>query len=149
MLSLIQVYGKMNVSMSPIESQVWKTVQDLNHVWTVDRDASKLSSYFHPNMIAIVPNMRERLVGRDACIAGWDSFVKIAEINEWREFNPQVDIYNAGQTAIVTYHYEAQCTFGGKPITLRGRDMMTLILEGGKWWVVADQFSPEPSVGAA
>jgi len=33
---------------------------------------------------------------------------------------------------------------GGQTVTMGGRDMMSLVNENGRWWVVADQFSPYP-----
>jgi hypothetical protein len=29
---------------------------------------------------------------------------------------------------------------------MQGRDMFTLVKQGGRWLVVADQFSPEPGL---
>jgi hypothetical protein len=31
-------------------------------------------------------------------------------------------------------------------MTMKGRDMLTLVHEGGRWLVAADQFSPESSM---
>jgi len=33
---------------------------------------------------------------------------------------------------------------GGKILNLDGRDMFVFVKENGKWWAVANQFSPYP-----
>jgi hypothetical protein len=51
------------------KNSVWQTIQALNRAWTIEGNADKLKDYFHKNMIAITPTTRERIEGRDACIA--------------------------------------------------------------------------------
>ena len=130
--------------MNELQSEVWQTVQEMNRVWTVDCDCSKLMDYFHEDMVAIVPLERERLIGREACIAGWDGFVKAAQIHSWEEVDPIVQVYAEGNCAVVTYHHDMWVTMCGERMHLEGRDMMTLVKENGRWWLVADQFSANP-----
>lgn len=126
------------------QQEVWQTVQELNEVWTVDGDTTKLENYFHESMVAIVPTTNERLCGRDACIAGWKGFVDAAKIHYWKEIDPLIQIYNNGTSAVVTYYFDMSVDMFGTTMRLRGRDMMTLVNEDGRWWLVADQFSPFP-----
>ena len=122
-------------------NEVWATVRALNDAWT-RADGSGLVAFFHERMVAIVPGSRERLVGRAACVASWKAFAAAAVIHEWKEIDPLVEVF--GDAAVVTYEYEASVTMGGRDLTLRGRDMMTLVREGGRWWLIADQFSALP-----
>jgi hypothetical protein len=127
-----------------IEEEVWQIVQALNRAWTVDGNADALANYFHENMVAITPTDRERVEGRNACVAGWKAFVEATKIHYWREIDPKVQLYGDGKFALVTYYWDMSYDMAGQTIKTSGRDMFALVNERGKWWVVADQFSPYP-----
>ena len=69
---------------------------------------------------------------------------EMAEIRSWKEIDPKIQLYADDRVAIVTYYYEMDCIMGGQQMHLTGRDMLTLVNENGKWWLVADQFSGYP-----
>ncbi len=50
-----------------------------------------------------------------------------------------------GSAAVVTYLYHMICEREGRQFRPAGRDMMVLTNVNGRWWVVADHFSPNPS----
>ncbi len=117
-------------------------IKALNACWTKG-NVEHLRGYIHENMVAITPMDRNILQGRDACFASWKKFTEMAKIFRWEEKDIQVRLF--ADTAIVTYYYDMLVEMGGKELTLSGRDMFTLIRKGGRWWVVADQFSPYPT----
>jgi uncharacterized protein (TIGR02246 family) len=123
---------------------IWRTVQALNHAWALDGDADRLADYFHEDMVAITPSDRQRLEGREACMASWKKFVESAKVTRWEERDPQVQLFGAGKLAVVTYYYDMSVDMGGGSVELAGRDMMVLVEEDGRWLVVADQFSGFP-----
>lgn len=130
--------------MNKTEHEVWATVKAMNRCWTCG-DASLLSrlrDYFHDRMVATTPMDRNRVEGKEACIAGWSNFAKTVTILLWTEKEAKIDLY--GEMAVVTYFYDMSYDLGGRQMSLSGRDMLTLILEQGRWQVVADQFSPFP-----
>ncbi len=118
---------------------VWQTVKALNFSWTQGYPAD-LARYFHKDTVAITPADRLRLKGRDACIAARASFRETARIRRWQEFDQSVGVY--GDAAVVTYYYEVDCEIEGQHVKLEGRDMFTLVKNGGEWFAVADQFPP-------
>jgi len=128
----------------PLRAEVWRTVQALNRAWAKDGDPDRLTEWFHPRMVAITPSAPARLVGRDACVAAWKGFVEHARVLRWDERDPRVDLHAGDAVAVVTYDYTATVELGGQVADLEGRDMLVLVSEGGRWWVVADQFSPTP-----
>ena len=128
--------------MTRIEKDVWDTVQALNRAWTQGH-VEELVDYFHADIVAVTPTDRERLEGRDACLTSWARFVESATIESWTEISPRVQVY--GSAAVVTYYYDLRCRSRGTDLRLEGRDMMVLIREDGRWWVVADQFSAYPA----
>lgn len=123
---------------------VWQTVHVMNQAWAVKGDVDELKNYFHKDMVAITPTIRERLEGMDACIAGWKVFVNSTKIHYWKENDPKVQIYGNGKFAVVTYYFDMAFDMNGQTIKMGGRDMLALVEENGRWWVVADQFSPYP-----
>lgn len=133
-------------TMSDDELGVWRTIQALNHAWTSGR-VDELEAYFHEDMVAVTPTERERLEGREACIAAWRRFVETATIRRWRELEPKVRLF--GDAAIVSYYYELECDLHGQRTTLAGRDLFFMVKEEGRWLAVADQFSGYPQGSGA
>ena len=130
--------------MAPEEAEVWATVEALNQCWTRGR-ATDLREYFHEDMVAITPSDRMPLLGRDACVAAWTEYAESTKILFWETRSPRIRVY--GDAAIETYQYEMQGERDGEVLHPSGRDMVVLIREAGRWWVVADQFSPHPGGG--
>ncbi len=124
-----------------VKREIWETLRALNDCWTKS-DGTDLVNYFHKDMVAITPSDRNRRVGRGECVKGWIGFAKVAKIHSWNEIDPQIQLF--GDTAIITYYFDMSCEMGGKTINLGGRDMFVFVKENGKWWAVADQFSPYP-----
>jgi ketosteroid isomerase-like protein len=127
-----------------IKNAVWQTVQKANKAWTVEGKIGELNEYFHKDMVAITPNNATRLEGQTACLNGWQAFTRIAKTNYFKETEPLIQLYCENNAAVVTYNYEGSFVFGGETMVLRGRDMMILVKENDRWWIVADQFSPMP-----
>ncbi|MCK4574429.1 MAG: nuclear transport factor 2 family protein [candidate division Zixibacteria bacterium] len=127
--------------MNEIQKQVWETVKKLNQCWSAG-DPDDLKEYFHERMVVFTPSDQKRLEGGQTCVASWKEFAELVEIVSWNETDPNIQIY--GDTAVVTYYYELIGRMNDKPAEMCGRDMMTLVKENGRWWLVADQFSPYP-----
>lgn len=125
-------------------SEVWATVQALNRLWTVDGRPERLVDYFAPEMIAITPADRQRREGRAACVAGWTEFVHTTKIHRWAERNPLVLMLASDRAAVVAYDFEIDFEMGGRLVQMCGRDLMTLEKREGRWWLLADHYSPRP-----
>lgn len=125
-----------------VKQEVWQTLRALNDAWTKGR-AEDLVNYFHEDMVAITATDRNRLEGRNACMASWLAFSRAAKIMTWKEIDPKVQLFE--NTAIITYYFEMSFEMGGQTIHADGRDMFVFVKQEGKWWAVADQFSPYPA----
>jgi ketosteroid isomerase-like protein len=123
------------------KNEIWKTLKDLNNTW-IKGNPDKLKNYFHTDMVAITPTDKKRREGREACMADWTEFSRTAKIHSWKEIDPKIQIY--GNTAVVTYYFEISFERGGQNIDFGGRDMYVFVMEGNRWWAVADHFSPNP-----
>jgi ketosteroid isomerase-like protein len=124
--------------------EIETVVREMNRCWTSGWHEEQFRQYIHPDAVAIVPATPGRLLGGDAYVAGWRSFVKAAVIHEWKETEHMVQVYAAGKCAVVTYFFSITFAMGTAKQTMQGRDMFFLVKEGRKWLVAADQFSPEP-----
>ena len=125
----------------PRQQEVWATLRALNDAWTQGRP-DELVEYFHPQMVAVTPVDRHRVTGGAACVAGWKGFAEKAHIHYWRELDPVVKVF--GDAAVVAYDFEMAFAMGGQEITMGGRDLFFFVREDGRWWAVADQYSPYP-----
>ena len=125
----------------PVQQEVWTTLRALNDAWTQGRP-DDLVDYFHPQMIAVTPVDRHRVNVGAACIAGWKGFSDEARIHFWREIDPAITIF--GDAAVVAYDFEMAFEMEGRSIEMGGRDLFFFVKENGRWWAVADQYSPYP-----
>ena len=127
------------------KDEVWAFVQEMNRAWTVDGKPGRLVDYFAPEMVAITPTDRLRREGRAACVAGWTEFVQATKILRWIEKNPFILMLAEGRSAVVACDFEIDFKAGDHVVQMSGRDLMTLDKRNGRWWLVADHFSPTPA----
>ncbi|OGW41145.1 MAG: hypothetical protein A2010_18005 [Nitrospirae bacterium GWD2_57_9] len=126
----------------PVKQEIWTTVRAMNDAWTKG-NPDDLSEFFHRDMVAITATDRKRLDGGAECIAAWKAFSKAARIHRWEEVDPVIHIH--GNCSVVAYYFDMSFDMGGQTIHRGGRDMFFFVKEKGKWWAVADQFSPYPA----
>jgi len=125
-------------------NDVIATIREMNRCWTETWDDQAFGRFIHPDAVAIAPTTPGRLEGRNAYIAGWQAFAEAATIHAWEETGHRVTFFCRGTCAVVTYFFTIRFTMAGREIAMKGRDMFTLVRQGGRWLVAADQFSPEP-----
>jgi len=127
--------------------EVISTIKAMNRCWTETWDEPAFGKFIHQDAVAIGPTTPGRLEGRDAYIAGWRAFAEAATIHAWEETGHRVRFFCRGTCAVVTYFFAIRFMMAGQEIAMKGRDMFTLVKQGGRWLVVADQFSPESMQG--
>jgi ketosteroid isomerase-like protein len=130
--------------MEQVEQEVWRTIEEMTTAWATHGDVEPLRNFFHENMVAITPDVRERIEGREACLAAYKDFVDKSTIHSWRDYDPEVQVYGGGNFAVVTCYWEMSFDYEGKRYDSAGRDMLVLVKEDGKWWLVADKYSAFP-----
>jgi hypothetical protein len=126
----------------PVQIEIWQTVRAMNDAWTCG-NPDDLAQFFHRDMVAIAPTERLRIVGGPACVAGWKQFAQTTTIHRWDECEPLIQVY--GDAAVVSYYFDMSFDVNGQRIDMGGRDMFFFVKENGRWWAVADQFSPYPA----
>jgi hypothetical protein len=130
--------------MDKIQEEIWNWVLEMNRKWTEEKKAEELKNYFHKNMVAITPTDSKIIEGGEKCVAGWKNFADNSVIHFWRELEPKIQVYGEGKFAVVSYYFEMSYDMNGKTTDMKGRDMLALVKENGKWQMVSDQFSPMP-----
>lgn len=128
----------------PLALSAWKTVETVNNLWTMERNVEAMAEFFHPDMVFINPQQKERILSRERILEGYRQYVDQLESGRMIAIDPLVQLYNQGRSAVVTYYYDLVQRMQGKSERFRGRDMYFLVREGEKWLCVADQFSPDP-----
>ncbi len=127
--------------MQDIENEILNFIDSMNRCCT-GGDPNELREYFHQDVVAFTPMDGERLEGRDACISSWKVFSEYARTYSFEEYDVKIQVYE--NTAIVTGYYDMSYNLAGQTIYETGRNLYTFIKEEGKWWLIANQFSPVP-----
>lgn len=122
-------------------AEIWQVVLNMNYC-RLEGDTKDLADYLHTNVLAIMPTTGERLHGREACIAAWTEFSRAVVFEYQTKSDKKIDIYN--NTAVVTYYHDMVYIKDNRTIHAFHRDMVVLIKENGKWYVVAFHSSPFP-----
>jgi hypothetical protein len=135
------------MELTDLQARVWKTIQAMNQSWIEGGNLETLREFFHPDMVAFTASDRLRLDGREACMASWRAFAQKMQVVLWHEDDPKVQVHADGKLGVVTYYYRLVVELEGKQYELAGRDLFVLAEEEGRWWIVANHFSPFPREG--
>jgi len=146
LLSAEETKGEiMEMDSQKLKAEALATLEAYNRAWAVEGEPQRLAEFFHPEMVAITPSVRERIESGAACVEGWSAFTRAVRITAWRTHGAKVQLWGGGEVAVVTYYYDMSWeTPEGKTVDAAGRDMFVLARQEGRWWAVADQFSPCP-----
>lgn len=122
-------------------TEIWQVILNMNFC-RLEGHPKDLIDCLHPNIVAIMPTTRERLEGKEDCIAAWTEFSRAISIEYHTKSDKKIDIHN--NTAVVTYYLDMFYIKDNHPIHQSHRDMVVLIKENDKWVVVAHHSSPFP-----
>ena len=114
-------------------SEPWDVVREINRAW-VEGHPDDMALCLHLDVVMVGPGFSGRSVGRDACIASYREFCDAAEIHEFAETDPHVDL--TADTAVVTYRFTITYTMDAEHHTDRGHDLFVLTRAGEGWQVV-------------
>ncbi len=124
-----------------IKNEVWETVKSHNLAWSKLEDISKLETYIDANVISVSPPFKTPLYGKKAYLDGYQNWFDHASVDFFNEINPQIQLYLNGTMAIVIFEIEMSFVYDDvKTEDWKGRDIMTLTYENGRWLLVSDVF---------
>ena len=109
-------------------AELMRFVKAFNRAWTADSDEARLRGSLHPTLRKDGNNRLEMRL----------DLSRTAQIVEWKEADVQIELFSGGQMAIVRYRYELALALHGQIATRTGRELLVLVREGNRWWIVAD-----------
>ncbi len=152
-LILISVFAYMILSfqnssetkkMNSIEEEIWKSVKAHNRAWAVLEDPVEQAKFVHESILLITPSEREPFDGKESYMESYKNWYKAVKVHHLREKDPIIRIFAEGKAAVVYYTAEMSFNYIGNENTFKGRDLMFLVYEKGKWLIAADKFSSFP-----
>jgi ketosteroid isomerase-like protein len=109
------------------------TMRRINQAW-VHGHVEDLASMVHPEIVMVFPGFTGRVQGQEDLLAGFRDFCQSATIEEFRQYDDQVDV--AGDTAVITFRYDMVYERSGERYRSIGRDLWVFQNEGGAWIAV-------------
>ena len=133
-----------NIKESKIKNEIMQMLKSFYEVYAREGSDDELSNFLHEKVFAITPDEAKRFKGRINCINAWKKRYAGKKIYSWDAYDYEIHIYGGGKFAVMSYYFDMVYDVNGKKTKYKGRDMIVLIKESGKWVIVADQFSPSP-----
>jgi predicted lipid-binding transport protein (Tim44 family) len=112
---------------------VRQMVRNINQAWLMER-FEELEQYLHPEAIFVQPRFAGRLEGRAACIASYRDFAAQAQVREYRDGTPTVDVF--GNTAVASYPFHILYELAGETYRENGYDTFVFTRDEEGWRAV-------------
>jgi len=110
-----------------------QALHNLNQAW-VKGHPEQVANYLHPEVVFASPDLRQRMVGREDCVASYAEFCNRATIRNFTEAAYAIDVI--GDTAVATYGFAIEYEMEEKAHHETGHDLFVFTREGGEWRAV-------------
>ncbi len=84
------------------QNRIKELLETINSSWS-NRQFENLHECFHQDICMQLPDFSGKISGRDVLVQSYKDFVDKAEVLEFSEDNPQIDIIESTAVAIYTY----------------------------------------------
>jgi ketosteroid isomerase-like protein len=118
---------------TPEQQEITRALHGLNQAW-VKGHPDQIANYLHASVVFASPDLRQRMFGREDCVASYAEFCTRAKIHSFNESAYVVDVI--GDTAVVTYEFEIHYEMNEKTHRETGHDLFVFTREGGEWKAV-------------
>jgi len=108
-------------------------MRQINRAWR-DGRVGDLALMVHPKIVMVFPDFAGKIQGREDFLAGFYDFCQNASVQEYGEYDQQVDV--AGDTAVITFRYEMVYVRSGERYHANGRDLWVLQMQDEAWMAV-------------
>ncbi len=112
----------------------------INEAWT-SGNAEAMRQHLHERIVMAQPGFEERLVGRQACIEGYEDFARQASIGSYAQTQTTIDI--TGDTAVASCRFAIDYAMGGKEYHEIGHDLFVFARSAGRWRAVWRTLIPQ------
>lgn len=115
-----------HMSDDSLVSNLRALVKRLNAAW-VNRRFDELTTYFHPDVVVVPPDISTRVLGRDACVASYRDFMSSATVHAFEDAPAQIDVTGGTAVAVAPYEIDYEIPSGrwrgtGKDVLVLGKD---------------------------
>jgi ketosteroid isomerase-like protein len=118
---------------TPDQQEIRRTLHALNQAW-VEGHPDQIANFLHAQVVFVSPDLKQRGVGREDCVASYVDFSSQAKIHSFNESAHAIDVI--GDAAVATYAFEIHYEMNGKTFRETGHDLFVFTREGGEWKVV-------------
>ena len=112
---------------------IWTLVKKINDCW-YKGEPSRLTDFFHLNIVFNSPDFKHQIVGRDNCIQTYIDFMNNSKVLLYNEGNPNVHLF--ANTATVAYDFEMKYEQNNKLYHETGTDIMVFERDKDSWKAV-------------
>ncbi len=129
---------------SALKNEIMQMLKSFDKLYAREGKDDEFNNFLHEEVFAITPDEAKRVNGRINCINTWKKRYAGKKIYSWNAHDHEIHLYGKGEFAVMSYYFDMVYDVKGKKTNYKGRDMIVLVKENGKWLIVADQFSPSP-----
>lgn len=101
------------------ETAIKKIIQIINNAW-LDNNLYILNDYFDQEVVFMSPDYKNKLTGKNACINSYKQFLDSAEIIEYQQGEPEINIWD--NTAAAFYEFDITYLMKGKTYSEKCKD---------------------------
>ncbi|MDR3626158.1 MAG: hypothetical protein P4L45_04970 [Ignavibacteriaceae bacterium] len=108
------------------KDMVRKIIQIINGAW-LNNHLELLNDYFDDQMVITTRDLKQRAAGRDACIMSYKQFIETADLLEYKQDEPVIELWKT--TAVAFYNFEITYKTRGVEFTKKGEDIFVFSRE--------------------
>ena len=113
--------------------EIWKVVKDHNRAWSELEDINEQLKFVHDEIVFVKPPFKEIIKGKEKYKTDYETWMKHAKVDFFREVDPKIMILDNGNFAIVTFTIEMSFKYDDRiESDWNGAVMMTLVRENGR-----------------
>lgn len=124
-----------------VYDQIWEVVKRLNRA-SRGGDLDALRALTHQRIVMVLPGLERRACGQEAYLASVAEFAARGRVLDYQEHDQIIDLF--GDTAMVTYRYEAVWEAEGKRFEEHGHDLLVLLRRNDDWVLAWRTLMPAP-----
>ncbi|MFC2134911.1 nuclear transport factor 2 family protein [Bacteroidota bacterium] len=122
------------------KTKLWGLIESINYLWT-NGQAEHLGPFFDENVIHVDQDYQTLTTSKEELLKSYKSFCDNAIINSFSESEEKIEIF--GTTAVVSYSWNIQYEMNANSYDEKGKEILVLSKETGKWLIVWRMLVPE------
>ena len=116
---------------SKVKDRIWQIVQTVNRTCKEGKGFDRLGPFYHNRVVMVLPGLDRRVEGKATCLRSYEDACSKMVFQRLDGSDERIDVW--GNTAVVTYKYDAVWDFQGKTFTDDGREIVVFVRDGETW----------------